>query len=377
MSRAFLLILVVVFTGRLSANDSTNAKIPKHYFKNTFYSNYYSTPNKQSNNKQIGSYGFSSVSSGFIIPLLTKDYFEKDSVTIKNFHLLAVGNYFIGTPYISNLPTHYQFSKISIGLRAIYNTGKKNTWFYNFSPFMVYNNIDNKGELRYASVLIFNRTVNKNFSYRFGITKTFLFGNRYRLPIIGFRFGALDGIHLNLTLPRNISLIIPVNNYVSFSLFTKPTGGLYTISNIDTLYNANEKTIQFARYELTSGFNFFFIPTTNLSFFFGSGIARNRQVAVSSFGYSTNKKGIVKPFLRSKIEPSLFVNVGLTLRFGKTKKVYNNFTMYDALDINSQIDPTDNNDVIGSEIPRKLKEKEIRKIKYKDVADLIEMQDIY
>ncbi|MFN5794975.1 MAG: hypothetical protein ACK455_09265, partial [Bacteroidota bacterium] len=76
-------------------------------------------------------------------------------------------------------------------------------------------------------------------------------------------------------------------------------------------------------------------------------------------------------------EPSLFINLGVQLSFGKAKKIYNNLSMYDAIDMNGTFGNGDNNDAMKSApipyIPSQLK---LKAIQLKDVEDLFELEDI-
>ncbi|MDP1746711.1 MAG: hypothetical protein Q8L90_14145, partial [Bacteroidota bacterium] len=70
------------------------------------------------------------------------------------------------------------------------------------------------------------------------------------------------------------------------------------------------------------------------------------------------------------------VNLGFVFRFGKTKSIYNNMQIYDALDINNTIDSGDNGVMRGNgDIP--VPATKIQKINPDEVLDLIETQDLY
>ena len=52
--------------------------------------------------------------------------------------------------------------------------------------------------------------------------------------------------------------------------------------------------------------------------------------------------------------------------------------MYDVFDLNNSCDPGDNNNTpTGTDIPRKGDLKDIKRIQYKDIEDLIKMDDMY
>jgi hypothetical protein len=74
----------------------------------------------------------------------------------------------------------------------------------------------------------------------------------------------------------------------------------------------------------------------------------------------------------------MFVNFGITWRFGKAKKSNGNYLMYDIMDLNNTMDPGDNNSGPGNNDIRNGTEKdEMKKVQYKDVSDLIDDTDLY
>jgi len=328
--------------------------------------------------KQLGSYKYSEINTGFYLPFFTRDYVRKDSVTISNLHLLFVGNFLTAKPVFSALSEQHHLYKVSLGLRMIHNNGKKNIWFYNGTPVTARDQYSSPST-KYASILVFNRTVSQKFSYRLGLTKTFIFGNRVRLPIIGFRVGPLDGIYMSMMLPRNISLNFPMGKKFTGSFYIKPLGGLYDFSNRDSIYSANDDNIQFGRYEFLNGLRLDYNPNKNFSMFLSGGVTKYNAISFASVDFQTNKRGLIAPFyIQKNLSPSLFINWGVTLRFGKTKKVYNNMNMYDVFELNNTFDPGDNNDgPSNGNIPKKGDMKDIKKIQYKDVQDLIQLEDLY
>lgn len=147
--------------------------------------------------------------------------------------------------------------------------------------------------------------------------------------------------------------------------------------NNDSLYSGNDKIIQFGRYELLNGIRLDY-STNNISFYMGCGITKRSYIALASTSYDKNKKGTVKPFYREEIGSAAFVETGINIKFGNVKKVYNNLNMYDVFDMNNRLDPGDNNTTItNNEIPVKGSDADLKNIQYKDVQDLIELEDIY
>ena len=70
----------------------------------------------------------------------------------------------------------------------------------------------------------------------------------------------------------------------------------------------------------------------------------------------------------------MFVNFGLVFKFGKVKSTFNNYNMYNALDLNST-DIGNNVNTGNNQIPAK--EKKMKSVSPSDVQDLIDTQDFY
>ena len=122
-------------------------------------------------------------------------------------------------------------------------------------------------------MIVYNKTVSEKFSFRVGIIRTYLFGSGFEtkrsrfglhLPMVGFRLGRFDKAHLNVQLPRNISLEFPLSKSKKIwaSTFVKPFGGLYVLSNNDSLYNGLGSVILFGRYEFLTGLRFDYNPNS-------------------------------------------------------------------------------------------------------------------
>jgi len=369
--------------------DTTTKKkrAPKNYIRPTLYFSRYGTGIRDMRGEpkfldnRLGNYGFVHYNLGFYAPLFTSSWYRKDSISLANFHLLFTFNTNVAHPTFVGLPEQHRLYKTGFGLRAIYNTGKKSIWFFDASPYAVGDRLDRgTRQPRYASILVWNWTHSPNFSFRLGFTRTFIFGNRLHLPMIGIRFGRLDDKYISLQFPRNITAAWVVNKNVTLSMFSKPFGGLYRFSNKDSLYPANEPVIQFGRWEITSGFKADFNLGSNFSFFVSSGYSWNNRINFASYKFDKNDKffGIVRPFYKASVDPGLFSYFGMSLRFGKSKRVAGDYRLYEVIDMNNTFDPGDNNDGPGNgQIPAKAKRREMERLKYKDVSDLFDVTDLY
>lgn len=352
----------------------------KRYIRPCIYLNNYKTPERELRKRQITSYAFKQSNIGFYAPLYTNTWYRSDSVTLSTLHLLAVGNFATANPAFGGIDRSLKFYKLSLGLRTIYSTGKKSVWFFDVSPFLAEDNISStvsnqKATWRYSATIIYNRTVNKNFSYRLGYTKTYIFGEGLNLPIIGCRFGPLDGVHVNFYIPRNITLDFPMGRKFWGSVFVKPVGGRYNFFVPDTAFNRIGYTVQYGRREFLTGFMLDFRPNRNISLTISTGLVNQRYITLAD---DKNPEGRgYDPFFASGVMPCLFTSFGASIRFGQSRKIHNNYEMYDVLDMNNMFDPGDNNtSPTNGNIPNDPGKIKVNNIQYQDIKDLIDETDL-
>ena len=356
-------------------------KQPKHYFKTIIYTDFYKTGERTLAQKtfvsqKLKTYQVKQFVFGFNVPLVTKDFYKKDSTIIKNFHLLLTGSYTSVTPKFSGIVNDHHLSRTSLGVRMIFNNGKRSIFYAEFSPFVTQDNGHAYTKrYRLASTLIYNLTVNKYFSFRAGFSRSFTYGNRFNLPYIGIRVGKLDGVNLSIQFPRSINFNVPIGKYVKTSLYTKPQGGMYSFANTDTVYYLNnDKSLNFGRYEFIGGMRIDVLPTRFFSFYLSAGLTTQNKVFLFSESYNKKNNSQLKHFYSEKIAGSAFINFGLVFKFGKVKSAFNNFNLYNAMDLNSS--GIENNINTGN-YQAPAKEKKIKNVSPNDVQDLIETQDFY
>ncbi len=380
----YLVIGFVCLNTKLLAfkNDSLKTIKPaKHYFKTVIYTDFYGTGKRDLNQKnfvsgKLKSYQVNQFVLGFNAPLFTKDFYKKDSTVISNFHLLLTGSYSVVTPKFDGISKDHHLSKTSLGVRAIFNTGKKSIFFAEFSPFKTQDNgYGYTQRYRIASSLIYNYTVNKHFSFRLGYVRSFTFGNRLNLPYVGIRVGKLDGINFSVQFPRSISFNVPIGKYVKTSLYTKPQGGVYSFANTDSLYYLNtDKSLNFGRYEFLGGMRVDVLPSRFFNFYLSGGFTTQNYISFYSESYNKRNKSQLNSFYSERISGSVFLNFGLVFKFGKVKSIYNNYNMYNAQDLNAT-DIGNNVNTGNNQIPAK--ETKIRNLSPNEVQDLIDTQDFY
>ncbi len=244
---------VMLFSNCLSQSffDSLKIKQPKHYFNTVIDLDLYRKPevfmtDTRPISNRLKSYSIKQTYLNFYTPLATKTW-VKDSA-IRNTHFLLTGNYLNLQPVFKGISTH-SLVKLGIGLRFVYNTGKKSVWFADVSPFVTRDaSYPSKPYFRMANTFIFSYNVTDKFNWRLGITKSFMWGNRFYLPFVGLRIGRLDRMHLSIQFPRSISFNVPLGSKVFIGLYTRPQGGMFNFSNADSLYfGKTERTFHFTR----------------------------------------------------------------------------------------------------------------------------------
>jgi hypothetical protein len=391
LKKVLLFILLIVVVNVFSQTDSTKKiKAPKHYFTPTIFSDYYTTPQKNSDQRfrkgtadatirrHLRNYQYSQLVGGFYFPIITKDYNRTDGST-GNFHLLGTGSYMMAMPRFGGISDH-NLLKASIGVRGIYNSGKKGIWFVDVTPFMSTDlSAHSNTVYRWASTVLYDYMANPSLSFRFGVTRTYLLGNRYHLPYFGMRIGRLDNIYVSIQFPRNVTFSFPMSKYIRGSVYFKPMGGVFNMANNDSIYpKSKDNTILYGRYELISGFRLDANFNKHISVFVSTGFTGIKSLAFYSETENKNNNFVFRDFYNEKISRGLFFNVGFTLRIGRAKSIYNNYNLYETFNLNSTIDVGDNNTNTGDgNIPNQTKNKEKNNFKIKDVQDLIEAQDLY
>ncbi len=378
-------------TAVLASKKMKKFKEPKHFFSNTIFLDYYNKPSVDLKDtsrigKQLGSYGVAQTCISFYAPLLTINKYNRDSTINSNFHLLLAGTAYYLQPNFSGISKH-TLAKYGLGVRAIYNTGKKSIFFIESTPFLTQDvtaGSASNGTWRMSGTLLWSYSPYNKFNLRLGATKSFLFGNRFYLPFVGVRFGKVDGVNFSMQFPKNVSLNVPLGNVFRLSLYTKPQGGVFNFSNHDTVYNSRyyknaninqEKTIHFGRYELLTGLRVDVVPCRWFNFYLSTGFSTRNGIAFYSNGFNKRNKFQYADFYSRNPQNSMYVNFGMTFRIGKTKSYYNNRNMYEAIDLNNSIDPGDSNVNPGNgniTIPKK---KIPKNLKPSEIQDLIDAND--
>lgn len=364
------------------AGDSTKVvRPPKHYFSKTIYVDLYSTGTRRLDtinkiSKRLKTFQLNQFSVGFNLPVITKDFYNKDSTKISNIHFLFNGGYNKVDLNFGGISKH-SLSKTSLGFRCIYNNGRKSIFFIELTPFVTQDNgYDYTREYRFATTLLYNYAANEFFSFRVGFTRSFLWGNRFNLPYVGIRVGRLDKANFSVQFPRGASFSWPMGRYVRGSIYTKPQGGLYSFANTDSIavgaFTTNQRLF-FGRNEFLSGWRLDILPSKHFNAYISSGFTTKNYISFSSSATAKNKYTPYNNYYRQNIKGSIFLNIGLVVRFGRTRSVYNSTQMYNAIDLNNDIG--DNGVNPGNGIPKPAKK--IKVNNPDEVLDLLETQDLY
>jgi len=394
--RLFILLLVLSFVtpvAKLSAftidttaalKPAKAAKLPKHYFNDMFYLDYYTIGKRTLDtvntvSKKLKTYQLGQLTLGFNVPVVTKDFYSKDSTRISNLNFLLTGSYNRLNLDFGGIDRHY-LAKTAIGFRGMYNNGKKSIFFVELSPFVTKDvGYRYTRTYRLATTVLYDCSVNQYFAFRLGFTRSFLWGNRFNLPYIGIRVGRLDKINFSLQFPRSITFNVPVGQYFRFSLYTKPQGGLYSFANTDSIQLGNptldNKKLFFGRYEFLSGARVDVLPSKHFTLYLSGGLTTGNYIAFFP-PRSRDNFSIYQHYFKENIKGTAYVNFGLVFRFGKTKSYYNNRQAYGMMDLNNSQDTGETGVNPGNgNIP--VPAKKAHKTSAAEVIDLMETQDLY
>jgi len=383
-SAVLTLCFVIIFT-RLLAFDKDSTKTirpPKHYFHSTLYTDIYSTGTRTLDtvntiSRKLKSFQLTQVSLGFNVPFVTKDIYNKDSTRISNLHLLLSGGYSMINLNFGGISRH-QLSKTYMGARGFYNNGKKSIFFLEVSPFVTRDNGHSYTRIyRLATTLLYNYAANDYFSFRIGFTRSFLWGNRFNLPYIGIRVGKLDKVNFSVQFPRGVTFSFPLGKHVRGGIYTRPQGGLYSFANTDSIQVgdfSNNKKLFFGRNEFLSGLRIDLLASRYFNAYLSTGFTTRNYISFSSQAKEKSKYSPYPNYYKQNIKGSIFLNMGVVFRFGKTRSIYNSRQLYNAIDMNNDIGDNGIHPGNGN-IP--LPEKKIKINNTDDVLDLIESQDLY
>ncbi len=361
-----------------SIKKAIQANEVKHYIKSALYLNTFTTPDRKVKGTPQLTYRFSEVALGFNTPLKTISRWHEEDKTMSTTHILLSGNYAASSMDASFTPNVKTLNRFGIGFKFIHNDGKKNSFFLAISPYSAgQRSLALRNASRLSTLFIYNRTVNEKFSFRLGAWRNYLSGSSRTLPIIGARFGRYEKINFSIEFPRSLSLNVPVKNWFNFSLFSKVQGTVYNFKNEDPNHFDRPKEIILGRRDVLTGFqgNFRFGP--NFSMFISTGTTTGLITRADKIDRRVFFNRSRYEFSRQELLRAPFLMAGINIYFGKTKNVQGNTQMYDVIDMNNLYGMDDGNATLIDRGIGGNKELEMKNLQYKDIADLIDEQDLY
>jgi hypothetical protein len=82
-------------------------------------------------------------------------------------------------------------------------------------------------------------------------------------------------------------------------------------------------------------------------------------------------------FSRQELLRAPFLQAGINIYFGKTKNLQGNTQLYDVIDMNNLYGIDDGNASLIDRMQDADKNLELKNLQYRDIADLIDEQDLY
>jgi hypothetical protein len=390
---SLLLPLLALAGSRDSTFFSRNAgkqREVRNYIRPCLYVDNFSTGTQRLRSTQtgltskLGDYRFGQTNIGFYTPLWTKtSNGKKDTNDVNTFHLLFTMNALGVRPDFSGFEKQHRLYKTGVGLRGIWAFRSRCIIFADIFPFVTGDRYDNQNTqtLRVGGSFVFNYMYTPKFSWRVGITKNFLFGNRWFMPMAGFRYGKLDGkCYFTMQLPRFISVYFQPNPKLTWSIYSRAFGGLYNLSNKDSVYTGQvDETFQMGHTGIANGVRFDVRPNPNFSFYVSTGFAMQNHIWFYSYYFNqANDLPPLRPFYKASPTPTVFLHFGISWRFGQAKKSTGNYLMYDVFDLNNTMDPGDNNSGPGNQnITPRYDKNQMKNLQYRDVVDLVDETDLY
>jgi hypothetical protein len=373
LAAAFMLLSVC----SVFAENKSDSLVPKHYIKSSLYTSYTFFPERKVKNSESQYLQYADFSAGACVPLITKSSWADGGSRLKTTHLLFTGSYSWNRFSSAFVSEPRNLVRSNIGLRLIHNDGKGNSLFFSFNPYFARDRFSSFiASRRFAFMLVYNRTVSERFSFRAGVWRTYIFGRRSTLPLLGVRIGRLDGLNFNLQFPRNISLNYPIHRMLTLSLISRPVGTLYAFRNDDSRYTEKGSTIYLGTRDVISGLQVTLLPFHNFVLYGSSGLARGtitRAERINTFGL----RSVNYEFSKFNLSDAPYFNIGLVWYLGKARNSSGNSQMYDVIDMNNSFGHDDNNTMLpNAQIPALDKASQNLGLQYKDIEDLINVSDI-
>ena len=393
-----ILILVLTFTFQLvfaqNKKDSVQTFVSDFKLRPLLNLNFYGIREKglSANSSYLKSitYKFQESNIGAVIPIYTSNFYADSNSKYKsNFSLLgtlssqkSISTFSFMDPIIN--------VRTTLGLRGIYFNGNKNIWLLNLSPFLAEDrNSYKNGQWRMFGDFVFSRAVSERLSYRLGLSYTYRFGGGRFLPVLGMRIGNYNKGFLMIQIPKNISYTHKIAKKGYLGIYMRPYGGTYrfVMKNADEAFVNplfNNKNLVLNRTEYLTGLMFNYGIGKNAYLDLGLGATTRRSVMILDNKKMNGRGGRGIFAGTGKVMDILnagFINVGLTIYFGKPtyygaysplSEITTLNSTYDAGDINNTYNgATNDHNVVD---PRDIKSKEAQKeleTNFRDIQDFL------
>lgn len=314
-------------------------------------------------------YTFREFSASGYYPVKESKFYSKNNNYQKSLTILCTGSLSRSVADFSFIETR-PIVRLSAGVRILYNSGPKNIWMAGLSPFIA----ENEGSVRNAiprffANILYTRMVSEYFSYRLGLSYTYLFNGGALLPILGFRVGSYKGLFLNFQIPRDISLVWTINNNWQTGIFTRLSGGIYRFreSTLSRQIKGDEANLVFYRTDFLNGIMINYSPNFKYYFSLNAGIAHNRSVNLALTNELIPTKGHI--YIDEMAQSAGFVNLSFSVYFGKPTYSGSYNYLIEQKAVNNSFD-AGNFNIGGNQITQDMNRVDTRDLRKKDLKNM-------
>ena len=309
--RGFLFLSFLLFCCLLG--NSQNINIPSFVLKTNF-----KTIPDQNFKDTIGKFSSNEFEIGFSFPLFTKLFVNK--LNKSGFYNISIDNnntlIFNSIDFLKKSNTLYN---INFGLKGIYFTGNKNLWIAKISSNLFEDEYSISDPTpRFSGLLLFDRLVNKKFSYHLGIAYRYSFGTTSVLPVAGLKYEFANSWKLNLSLPFSGSVQYKASDKLFFLIKLRASGAISYYTNNDNLFGLTQEKLMYRKKSNTLSIEAIY-KLNSFTFIKGSiGREGSRKIYFSDLKTEINKEPV--NYFSSKINNAWFIDFGINFRISKNKK---------------------------------------------------------
>jgi hypothetical protein len=187
---------------------------------------------KKSMTDSLGTYRYTALKLGFNMPIYSKFSQNPKTGNSTLSHIFFSLDGKMSLPEISFVYPNHLFIDAGARLTAIYIDGNKNSWLGTFHTSMVEDNytISSPG-LRYTGAILYKRKKSDRFSYHIGVTYSYVFGQGFVLPLLGFQTPINKKTLLIANLPLSISILSRPDNKTAALFYIRAVGNEHKYSS--------------------------------------------------------------------------------------------------------------------------------------------------